>query len=287
MPATAFDDMPSDDLDAPRLPYAPAPRQLHKEVCPRCTGSGRYYRCTQHGTVCLLCNGRGFKEFKQDAATRQRARATAQARKQASLQRAAEAKAAKAKAWRDANPDVAEWLDAAGRRGFEFAVRLSASLTEWGALTDNQVAAVLRCIEADKARAAEQAKRAESVSVVDSKQLEEAFAKAKASGLKWPKIKLGGVVISPASENSKNAGALYVKEAGQYLGKVLGGRFLRVRECGEEQAQKVAQLIADPAGTAKAYGLQTGECCICSRELTDKESIARGIGPICAERFGF
>ena len=31
------------------------------------------------------------------------------------------------------------------------------------------------------------------------------------------------------------------------------------------------------------YGLETGECSICGRELTDKESIKRGIGPICAK----
>jgi len=30
------------------------------------------------------------------------------------------------------------------------------------------------------------------------------------------------------------------------------------------------------------YGLETGECSICGRELTDKESIKRGIGPVCA-----
>jgi hypothetical protein len=29
------------------------------------------------------------------------------------------------------------------------------------------------------------------------------------------------------------------------------------------------------------YGLETGECSICGRELTDKESIRRGMGPVC------
>ena len=29
------------------------------------------------------------------------------------------------------------------------------------------------------------------------------------------------------------------------------------------------------------YGLQTGDCSICGRELTDPESIKRGIGPVC------
>lgn len=36
---------------------------------------------------------------------------------------------------------------------------------------------------------------------------------------------------------------------------------------------------------AKAYGKRTGQCCVCSRTLTVKESIEAGIGPICASRF--
>jgi hypothetical protein len=31
------------------------------------------------------------------------------------------------------------------------------------------------------------------------------------------------------------------------------------------------------------YGLETGECTICGRELTDSESIRRGIGPVCRQ----
>lgn len=36
---------------------------------------------------------------------------------------------------------------------------------------------------------------------------------------------------------------------------------------------------------AKAYGKETGQCCQCGRELTVKESIEAGIGPICASKF--
>lgn len=35
---------------------------------------------------------------------------------------------------------------------------------------------------------------------------------------------------------------------------------------------------------AKEYGRQTGNCLICGRELTNPNSIANGIGPICAGR---
>ena len=38
---------------------------------------------------------------------------------------------------------------------------------------------------------------------------------------------------------------------------------------------------------AARMGHQTGVCCICGRELTDPNSIAMGIGPICVEKCGF
>ena len=34
--------------------------------------------------------------------------------------------------------------------------------------------------------------------------------------------------------------------------------------------------------TAKRYGRETGQCCCCARTLTNPDSIAAGIGPICA-----
>ncbi|WP_440066472.1 DUF6011 domain-containing protein [Streptosporangium sp. OZ121] len=36
---------------------------------------------------------------------------------------------------------------------------------------------------------------------------------------------------------------------------------------------------------AMAFGRETGSCCICGRVLTNPESIEKGIGPICEQRF--
>lgn len=40
-------------------------------------------------------------------------------------------------------------------------------------------------------------------------------------------------------------------------------------------------LTTDPTAHLTRYGRETGTCGHCARELTDPESIARGIGPIC------
>lgn len=122
---------------------------------------------------------------------------------------------------------------------------------------------------------------------VDDGALRAAFDRAQVGRLRAPRITLGSITVKPAKASSSNPGALYVTEGETYLGKVLAGRFQRSAACSAEQADTVAALMADPKGTAEAYGKETGVCCICRLTLTDPDSISRGIGPICASKFGF
>lgn len=39
------------------------------------------------------------------------------------------------------------------------------------------------------------------------------------------------------------------------------------------------------AEQAREYGALYGRCCACGRDLTDEDSIARGIGPVCARKY--
>jgi hypothetical protein len=36
---------------------------------------------------------------------------------------------------------------------------------------------------------------------------------------------------------------------------------------------------------AKAFGVETGICCVCGAFLTDEKSVSEGIGPVCSKRF--
>lgn len=124
--------------------------------------------------------------------------------------------------------------------------------------------------------------------------VEAAFAKAKAAGIQWPKLRMGGFVFSPAGENSANAGAIYIKTRqpagdlpGVYMGKVLGGKLFTSRDCDKAAEAEILAIGADPKAAAIAYGKRFGKCSVCNRDLTDAESVERGIGPICAERYGF
>lgn len=49
--------------------------------------------------------------------------------------------------------------------------------------------------------------------------------------------------------------------------------------------QKIA--AAGPEEASKRYGHELGHCGICGRTLTNPESIALGIGPVCAGRVGW
>ena len=56
---------------------------------------------------------------------------------------------------------------------------------------------------------------------------------------------------------------------------------------GAEVEREIVAVAADPLNAAIAYGKKYGKCSVCARTLTDEDSINRGIGPVCAERFGF
>lgn len=45
-----------------------------------------------------------------------------------------------------------------------------------------------------------------------------------------------------------------------------------------------AEILKDPIQSMNEYGLRLGRCGVCNRTLTDRHSILRGIGPICAAR---
>lgn len=47
------------------------------------------------------------------------------------------------------------------------------------------------------------------------------------------------------------------------------------------------KIIADPQGAMRRYGLELGRCGHCGLELTNEESRAYGIGPVCRKALGW
>jgi len=285
-----FDDMSNDlDFGAPAK-AATVEVAYFEQACPKCNGTGRYtfgYINVRSGE-CFACKGKGKMTFKTSPATRLKAKMASQKRAVAKV----DAQAAKVAEWKAANPAETEWMQNSFDN-FSFARAMLEALNKFGSLTEKQMETVQRLTaqsaERKAARAVEQAARAVSAPVVTVQAIEVAFNNAKEAGVKYPKLRLDTFVFSPAGENSKNAGAIYIKnkEDGVYLGKVAGGRLFTSRDCTTEAAERIVAVSNDPKQAAVAYGMKFGACSICGRALTDSDSIARGIGPICAENYGF
>ena len=252
--------------------------------CNRCNGTGVFrfgYHNPQSGP-CHACKGTGgFKSSPEARSKAKAARATKAAKEEG---RIAEAVAD----FRDANPDVIEALMKGANKGNEFCSSLWAQLHKTGTLSEKQVDAVRRGIAKLATLIAEREASAPSVAGEGVHALVSAFVKAKQSGLKFPKVRIGGLIFSLAGSASANAGCLYVKSGSDYVGKVTpAGKWLKVNACTPETDALVQAVCTDPKGQAVAHGLKTGSCSCCGRELTDPVSVANGIGPKCQAHFGW
>jgi len=141
-------------------------------------------------------------------------------------------------------------------------------------------------------------KQQQNVAVVDDTQTSQfealfnAFEAAKAKGAKRLTLRFEGVNVKP----NRDLTALWVTsqtetEMGQYgqqakyLGKVT--RSALDSRLPDDVKEVILSASSDPLTAAIRYGKVSGECSCCGRELTDSQSIERGIGPICATKFGW
>lgn len=174
-------------------------------------------------------------------------------------------------------------------RDASFAESLLDGFRRFRSFTDRQRPHVIRLVEGRRSQLP-----AHGVVVGTLDRLSTLFRAALEHGLRRPRLTFARegrkFTVNPAKPDGANPGALYVKADGQYLGKVLGGRFMSVRDAAPEAVQQaqtlLAEIAADPVNAARVHGHATGMCCFCARTLTDGRSVAMGYGPICAEKYG-
>lgn len=163
-----------------------------------------------------------------------------------------------------------------------FAKSLVDQVASKGSLSDKQLFAASAMLAKIKANKAE---RESNMTSVDVSRILAVLDKADPA-MKTPKIRVGDFVFSKPAPHSKNAGSVYIKQLGEYIGKVTGGYYLPVGNVSKDTIAEIQEICKDPMESAVAYGRRTGNCAVCARELTVKESIDRGIGPVCADRLG-
>jgi hypothetical protein len=77
------------------------------------------------------------------------------------------------------------------------------------------------------------------------------------------------------------------RKSGRFLNQLLGapGDWSRKYLSPTLQAAAARAILMDPKASAIAYAKQHGRCAVCDAHLSNPESIARSMGPVCAKRF--
>ena len=100
------------------------------------------------------------------------------------------------------------------------------------------------------------------------------------------KLRFDGLTI--ARKNGDSLCWIKVEGVEKVVGKIERGVLTLWQRFGVDLGDLTTKLLAidqDPEAAAVLYGKASGNCSICGRDLTDPESIERGIGPICAGKY--
>lgn len=234
--------------------------------CIKCNGSGM----TRWGR-CFRCDGKGRITKRSAAASKGAQTARENLREK--------------QARTYASPEWA-YISKRAAKGSAFYASFIEKVETYGALTENQLAVVHKDMAKDAAfYEARNAERAAVAPTIEMSNIEKMFAVA-SQNKKNPKFYVGDMVISPAKATGRNPGAIYVKVAGEYAGKIVSGRFFATQAAPAGTAERINELAADPREAARKWGKEEVRCCCCGIELTDPVSKENGIGPICAENWG-
>lgn len=254
--------------------------------CESCGGTGRYRGVRIHQTEekCFACKGKGY--FFSSYADRQAKRVNSRVRKATALASAkAEFEAINGQLLAKVRSALLPWNG--------FAASLIEHYDAKGSLSPKQIESLQTQCDKNDARQAERAAakaadlKTRVETVVDTSVIRELFNVAKGNGLKKPGLWFGDLKISEAPESGRNAGSLYVKQGGEYAGKITGTTFHPAYGVKAMTIlNTLLEIAGNPAEVLRVKGRETGKCCCCGRELTDPESIAAGIGPVCATNWG-
>lgn len=171
-----------------------------------------------------------------------------------------------------------------------FADSLLGGFAKWGSFTPNQKPYVEKLI----ARASGQEPK-EIIKTIPAPVVWN-FFKTAFGVLKHPKVDLGPVVFAFRGAYRRYPERILLRDAqGAPLGEITysaaeaEGVFRHVGGQNEETRASIERLVLafnkDPIALITKAGKTSGRCALCRKELTDPESVARGIGPICIKNW--
>lgn len=158
---------------------------------------------------------------------------------------------------------------------FDFAIKMREVLRQYPGLTAGQLAAVQRCM---------------------NYQPKPAPTPVAPAGISLSNVPTGMYAVPGGDTrlkvridqgDGKWQGYVFVKDGAEYgSGRRYGMQRPGQTYVGQIQDQ-LAIIAQDPRAAAAAYGRLVGSCGLCGRRLEDPDSVARGIGPVCAAKHGW
>lgn len=147
-------------------------------------------------------------------------------------------------------------------------------------------------LEREKERQEWEEKEKERKEPITSRAIENvynAFLIAKGNKKGRLRLKIGALAFQTRNlYYSPDSDEIVVKHNGNYIGVINeDAEFLQGRNVPEEALAALVFMKSDLRKATTDHGKKTGNCACCGRELTDPKSIEMGIGPLCAERWGF
>lgn len=102
--------------------------------------------------------------------------------------------------------------------------------------------------------------------------------------LKQAKLPEGVIPGRYAIDTVEGLKFYYIAKSG-WMGRKSSDNTLPI--CKSERIAALTEIARDARTASLAYGKEFGHCGVCGRGLTDEESRAAGIGPVCAENTGW
>jgi hypothetical protein len=241
----------------------------YHEKCDKCGGTGRFIGWS--GRIlgdCFRCKGTGILKYRTSPETRAEQR-----------RRRVEAKVTRATTWQEEHPAEWEYMQSRAPR-WEFMASLQAQMLQRGSLSDKQLAAIRRAMQRDEARDAERKAQAKA----EGSDLDLTDLPAGRYAVPGGDTRLKVLVQRPGKDN-RWAGWIFVSDAAVYGERQRYGRQPPGGAYTGKVQDALRAIMDDPKAASAAYGHLTSTCGVCGRPLEDEESVARGIGPVCAQKF--
>ena len=116
---------------------------------------------------------------------------------------------------------------------------------------------------------------------------------ARRNGIKWPVLHAETeterhIRMSLTGSESQEPGSVSITNGDRetYFGRIHRNGHVVKDKLPADIEKCLLLIVEDPIKFARLYGRRVGKCCFGNHHLTNKNSIALGYGPICAEKWG-